>query len=68
MMSGDSVDWMVDSADDLTEVCQNFPNQAARPAPLDETVNLAATGEIVLRQDFVAVSYVSKLGPQTLTQ
>lgn len=59
MVSGDSVDWMVDSVDDLSEVRQNSPEQATRPAPFND---LGEVREIALEQELVVAAYTFELG------
>lgn len=62
MVSGDSVDQMVNGVDDLSKIWQNSPEQAIRSASLND---LETATEIALRQEFVVVSYTSELGQQT---
>lgn len=65
MVSGDTVDRMVDGADDLFEVRPDPTEQAIEPAP---TSARGAIREIAPKQDFMAAKYGSKLGKKTLAQ
>lgn len=65
MVSRDSIDRMVDEADDLFEVWQDPSEQATEPAP---TSAHGAVGEIALEVDFRATLYGFELGERTLTR
>lgn len=52
MVSRDTVDWMVDRANDLSEVRQNPMEQATELAPFNAQ---EAVEEIALEQDFRAI-------------
>lgn len=65
MVSRDTVDRMVNGADDLSEVRQNLMEQATELAPSSAQ---EAAGEITPEQDFFMTSYSFQLGERTLTR
>lgn len=58
MVSRDSVERIVNSVDDLSEVRQNLVEQATEPTPFNAQEE---AGEITPEQDFIAANYVFKL-------
>lgn len=65
MVSGDSVDRLVDGADDQSEVRPDFSGRAIECA---STSALGAAGEIAPEEDLKAAQYGSQLGARTLTR